>query len=83
MRLQQIFEMSIVEDNSEVAARLLGEVLVDPDFGGKADDGAANVRLLTQFDRLVDIAGVARGQATHYYHNLKPDMINKYQVINS
>ena len=63
--------MRVVEDYSKVAARLLGEVLVDADLGGQADDRAANVRLLAQLYRLVYVAGVTRRQASHYYHNLK------------
>ena len=73
VRLQEVLEVGVVEDDSEVAARLLGEVLVDADLGGQADDGAANVRLLAQLYRLVYVAGVARRQASHYYHNLNKD----------
>ena len=71
VRLQEVLEVGVVEDDSEVAARLLGEVLVDADLGGQADDRAANVRLLAQLYRLVYVAGVTRRQASHYYHNLK------------
>ena len=71
MRLQEIFEVRIVEDDSELAARLLSEVLVNSDLGGQADDGATHVRLLARFYRLVYVARVAGGQASHYYHHLK------------
>ena len=71
MRLQEIFEVRIVEDNSELATRLFSEVPVDSDFGGQAYDGATYVGLLARFYSLIYIARVARGQASHYYHHLK------------
>ena len=74
VRLQEVFEVGVVKNDSELATRLLGEVLVDSDLGGKADNGAAYARRLARFYRLVYVAGVARGQASHDYHHLYEDV---------
>ena len=73
LRVEEVAEVAVVQDDVVVAPGDLGQLLEDPHLGGQRDHAAADVHGLGPPDGGLDVAGVAGGQAAHDHEKLRDE----------
>ena len=69
--MQEIPEMEVIQNDSVLSSRYLGQLLQDPDLGGQGNNGTSDVELLAVGEGIGDVSGITSRQGAHDYDQLR------------